>query len=369
MSIHKRTGKKGPSYQVRYRHADGTQASRTFRTKKDAERFYGQVKSEDGDFKGLTSQQRKITFGAYATMWQRTKHGEHSMKTKVRCDQILRLHVLPQLGHMTIRSIRRQHLRDLIVNWEENKLSAATIRTQLAYVGAIFRLALDDDVISKDPTVRLKLPALSKGKGTVLNQEQCQVLLSSVNDHHRRIFYTLLVTGLRIGELFELRVGDIHQRERLLEVRRSKTCNGVRSIHLSENDLAVLREQIESLGDEQDDPNAILFRSPEGKPLHYRNLAQRVLKKVISDAGLHPFTFHDFRKTHATMLVAAGIDPKVVQDRMGHVDIKTTLEYYAQPTKEGKEAAAQVAMRYLTEQIEKSTDSSVYSDLVKLSSQ
>ena len=174
---------------------------------------------------------------------------------------------------------------------------------------------------------------------------------------------------LRIGELFELRVGDIHQRERLLEVRQSKTCNGVRSIHLSENDLAVLREQIESLGDEQDDPNAILFRSPEGKPLHYRNLAQRVLKKVISDAGLDPFTFHDFRKTHATMLVAAGIDPKVVQDRMGHVDIKTTLEYYAQPTKAGKEAAAQVAMRYLTEQEEKSTDSFVYSDLVKSSSQ
>ena len=104
---------------MRYRHADGTQASRTFRTKKDAERFYGQIKTEDGDFKGLTSQQRKITFGAYAAMWQRTKHVEHSMKTKVRRDQILRLHVLPQLGHMTIRSIRRQHLRDLIVNWEE----------------------------------------------------------------------------------------------------------------------------------------------------------------------------------------------------------------------------------------------------------
>ncbi len=137
----------------------------------------------------------------------------------------------------------------------------------------------------------------------------------------------------------------------------------------SENDIAVLREQIESLDDEKDDPNAILFRSPEGKPLHYRNLAQRVLKKVISDTGLNPFTFHDFRKTHATMLVAAGIDPKVVQDRMGHVDIKTILKYYAQPTKEGKEAATQVAMQYLIEQKEKLRDSYMFSDLVKSSSQ
>ncbi len=69
------------------------------------------------------------------------------------------------------------------------------------------------------------------------------------------------------------------------------------------------------------------------------------------------------------MLVAAGIDPKVVQDRMGHVDIKTTLKYYAQPIKEGKEAVAQVAIWYLTEQKEKLRDSNMFSDLVKSSSQ
>jgi integrase len=51
------------------------------------------------------------------------------------------------------------------------------------------------------------------------------------------------------------------------------------------------------------------------------------------------------------MLVAAGIDPKVVQQRMGHESIETTLKYYAQPTKERREAAAQVAVQYLSEKL------------------
>jgi len=71
-----------------------------------------------------------------------------------------------------------------------------------------------------------------------------------------------------------------------------------------------------------------------GKTLNDRNVANRVLNKVIRETGLPHFTFHDLRRTHATMLVAAGIDPKVVQQRMGHESIETTLKYYAQPTKE-----------------------------------
>ncbi|MFM8907005.1 MAG: tyrosine-type recombinase/integrase, partial [Actinomycetota bacterium] len=56
----------------------------------------------------------------------------------------------------------------------------------------------------------------------------------------------------------------------------------------------------------------------------YRNFAQRVLKKIIKTTGLPAFTFHDLRKTHVTMLVEAGYDPKVIQQRMGHANIETT---------------------------------------------
>ena len=171
-----------------------------------------------------------------------------------------------------------------------------------------------------------------------------------MDDHYRRMFYTLLATGLRISELLGLKVGDVDFRNRTLKVRASKTAKGVREIDLSENDLKVLKEQIASLSD-SNDSTGILFRSQKGKALNDRNVTNRVLNKVIRETGLPHFTFHDLRRTHATMLVAAGIDPKVVQLRMGHESIETTLKYYAQPTKERREAAAHVAVNYLVAEV------------------
>ena len=55
------------------------------------------------------------------------------------------------------------------------------------------------------------------------------------------------------------------------------------------------------------------------------------------------------------MLVAAGIDPKVVQQRMGLESIETTLKYYAQPTKEHRHRAAHVAVNYLVAEVECAT--------------
>lgn len=347
MSIHKRTGKKGVSYQVRYRRENGEQASRTFSTKKEAERFEATLVVDECDIRGLTREQRKTTFGQYALTWQRLKQNRHGARTRERRDQILRLHLLPAFGNMPIRSIRPSHLRELVGKWENDGLSPYTIRNHVANARPIFRLAIKDGVIHRDPTTDLELAPLPKYKGTILDQEQCRLLLANVNDAYRRMFYTLLATGLRIGELFNLRVGDVDVKKKLLVVRESKTVTGIREIDLSANDVQVLVDQITSLGAQGKETEAVLFRSPQGKALHYRNVAERALKKVIADTDLPKFTFHDLRKTHATMLVAAGIDPKVVQQRLGHASIETTLKYYAQPTKERQVAAAHVAVSYL----------------------
>jgi integrase len=346
MSIHPRKGKTGVSYQVKWRRENGTQGSQTFRTRREATVFDAQVILDDGDARGITTEQRKVTFAAVAELWTQLKDFSHSTSTKRRRDQILRLHVLPELGHIPIRLIKTSHLRTLVASWQRKGLAPYTIRNHIANIRPIFKLAMNDGLIAKNPCQGLELDRPSGRNPVVLDTEQCRVLLGAVSDHYRRMFYTLLATGLRIGELFKLRVGDVDFRARTLIVRESKTTKGVREIDLSENDLRVLKEQISSLKD-SGGPESLLFQSPNGKALHYRNVAERVLKKIIKDTGLPRFTFHDLRCTHATMLVAAGIDPKVVQQRMGHESIETTLKYYAQPTKERQIAAAHVAVSFL----------------------
>jgi integrase len=350
MSIHPREGKTGISYQVKWRREDGTQGSRTFRTKKEATVFDAQVTLDDGNARGITTEQRKVTFAKVAATWTGLKDFSHSSNTKRRRDQILRLHVLPELGQLPIRSIKTSHLRTLVASWQRKGLAPYTIRNHIANIRPIFKLAMNDGIITKDPCQGLELDRPSGRKAVILDPEQCQVLLGAVSDHYRRMFYTLLATGLRISELFKLRVGDVNFRAKTVTVRESKTAKGVREINLSENDLKVIKEQISSLVDSAR-PESLLFQSPTGKALHYRNVAERVLKKVIKDTGLPRFTFHDLRRTHATMLVAAGIDPKVVQQRMGHESIETTLKYYAQPTKQRREEASQVAVKYISERL------------------
>jgi len=350
MSIHPRMGKTGVSYQVKWRREDGTQGSRTFSTKRKATVFNAQVTLDDEDARGITTEQRKVTFARVAETWTGIKDFSHSTNTKRRRDQILRLHVLPELGKMPIRSIKTSHLRTLVASWQRKGLAPYTIRNHIANIRPIFKLAMNDGLIAKDPCQGLELDRPTGRNPVVLDTEQCQVLLGAVSDHYRRMFYTLLATGLRIGELFKLRVGDVDFRAKTLSVRESKTTKGVREIDLSENDLRVLKEQISSLND-SGGTESLLFQSPNGKALHYRNVAERVLKKVIKETGLPHFTFHDLRRTHATMLVAAGIDPKVVQQRMGHESIETTLKYYAQPTKEHRQRAAHVAVGYLVAEV------------------
>lgn len=123
MSIHHRPGKTVVSYQVKWRREDGTQGSRTFHTKREATVFDAQVTLDDGDARRITTEQRKVTFATVAELWTGLKDFSHSTNTKRRRDQILRLHVLPDLGQMPIRSIKTSHLRALVASWQRKGLS------------------------------------------------------------------------------------------------------------------------------------------------------------------------------------------------------------------------------------------------------
>ncbi len=347
MSIHVLTGKRGVRYQVRYRRADGSQGGRTFRRRHDAERFQAEVVLDGTDLWGLSRKERKKTFGEVAQRWCQLQSKDHKPRTVKRRNEILRKHLLPEIGHMPIRAIKNSHLQDLKISLENKQLAPLTIRNIFAIAKPIFGLAIQEELIATNPTKGVKLSNKPQKTGRALEPEECRTLLANLDDHHRRIFYVLLATGLRIGELLDLTVGDLDLQKRSLTVATSKTNSGKREIYLGDHDIAVLREHLRTLGENRHNQGTWLFQSTHGKRLQYRNLVQRVLQPVIKQQGMKPFTLHDLRRTHATMLVAAGNDPKTVQERMGHVDIETTLKYYAKSTEEGKRRAAGAIVQFL----------------------
>jgi integrase len=90
------------------------------------------------------------------------------------------------------------------------------------------------------------------------------------------------------------------------------------------------------------EPTALLFPNARGGPMDYSHWRSRVWLPAVRAADVEGVRFHDLRRAAATVLVAAGVDPKTRQTRMGHSDIRLTLAVYAQSSDDRDRAAAEV---------------------------
>lgn len=84
----------------------------------------------------------------------------------------------------------------------------------------------------------------------------------------------------------------------------------------------------------------LIFTTKSGKPVSPRNLI-RHFKLALKAAGLPDIRIHDLRHSHASPLLAAGVNPKVVQERLGHSQISLTLDLYSHVIPSLQEEAAQ----------------------------
>ncbi|QQK75842.1 site-specific integrase [Salicibibacter cibarius] len=75
-----------------------------------------------------------------------------------------------------------------------------------------------------------------------------------------------------------------------------------------------------------------------------------VLKRTIRKLDMHPITIHGMRHTHASLLFEAGVDIKDVQERLGHSDIKMTLDIYTHVTETKQEKSAQTFANYMQDE-------------------
>ena len=77
-----------------------------------------------------------------------------------------------------------------------------------------------------------------------------------------------------------------------------------------------------------------------GTPLNPENLVKRSFKPLLERVGLPPIRFHDLRHTCATLLLSRGVNPKIVQELLGHANISVTLDIYSHVLPDMQEEAA-----------------------------
>jgi integrase len=183
----------------------------------------------------------------------------------------------------------------------------------------------------------------------VLDAEEAGLLLEAAAETpFYALIYLALATGARIGELLALRWRDIDLDRASLHVSRTarrvtgkgiaysepKTHRSRRPVALSPETVQVLREHRRAQAERRLElgpvyaDNGLVFASPTGHPLDDSNL-RRAFGRIVAEAGLPRLRFHDLRHTAATLMLQAGVHPKVVSERLGHATVGITLDTYS----------------------------------------
>lgn len=212
-------------------------------------------------------------------------------------------------------------------------------------------------LVPRNVTEAVVLPKLSRKarkEMQPLSQEQARALLAAASEAGDRLeaLYVLAVSaGLRQGELLGLRWQDVDLGEAggTLSVRQQlsrsnqyglrftepKSKKSRRSIRLTRTAVEGLqrhkvaqneeRLRIGALWHDQD----LVFASGTGGPLDVGNLTNRSFRPLLERAGVPRIRFHDLRHTCATLLLTRNVNPKIVQEMLGHANISETMDTYS----------------------------------------
>lgn len=329
-------------------------------------------------------QENSLTINDVYERWKSIKRGLRT-NTFRNYTYMYDAFVRDKLGRMKITSVKKSDVRAFYIHLKEQlNIKVNTIDTIHTVLHQVFEVAVEDEYIRYNPSDR----ALAELRRTYTDDyrvvraltHQEQDLFEDFlkrrrkDSHWRAVFITMLYTGMRVGELAALRWCDIDFENNLIdvnhdvvyykrndvagcgyEIHKPKTKAGCRKIPMLPIVREVLldeKEKNEFLEVDQsytlDGYSGFVFINREGKIYNQHDL-NRALDRIQRDCNLEQidkyhdkavllpsFTNHWLRHTMATRMVEAGLSPKTIQAILGHSDITTTMNIYAEITDEFK---------------------------------
>lgn len=249
--------------------------------------------------------------------------------------------------------------------YESLKASPTGIRKIHTFLSIAFNKAVAWDVIAKNPCKGAVLPKKRDAEPEYYDQAQARQFIAACRESDKNIvFETALETGMRPGEYLALPVSNVRGRsikiERAVtwfetggfEIKDPKTKKSRRTIDITDDLAKRLKLQIENVlewrkGLKGAEARAakkydLVFPSTSGGPISRNNLNRREFREVLKFAGLPLYSLYALRHTSATLLLAGGVDVLTVSERLGHADIRTTLNTYAHVLESMKSRAVEV---------------------------
>jgi integrase len=307
-----------------------------------------------------------VTVGAYLETWLRAKHALKPTTVALYGD-LMRNYLVPHLGRIRLLELRGHHLDGMYqatsVGKSGRPLSTSTIRRIHGVLRSALNTAVKRRLIPYNPANHIELAPENHRRPRPWTAEQCQEFLACTADDRLADLYRLMiVTGMRRGETVGLRWEDVDLDDEFLFVIQQitevngrsvvstpKTKKGQRLVQIDRDTSTMLRRHREAQELERSawgpawNDAGLVFTREDGRALR-PDYVTRHFRELAETAGLPPIRLHDLRHTSASLALAAGVDLKVVSERLGHSQLAITADLYTHVNRRlGKAAAQQIA--------------------------
>ncbi len=296
----------------------------------------------------------------YLDQWLVNTKNRVRPKTFIDDESLVRVHLLPALGHIRLGKVMPEHIDKAYREMETSGKSASVMGHAHHCLSKALNDAMKRQLIYRNPCQAVTPPRANKRELHPPDVEAINRLLEVARPtEYFEALHLAFFTGARRGELLGLRWRDVDLDMASISINRSlyrarggesvftepKTVKGCRLVSLTPSSVLVLR----SLRERQEADGLLqgyrvsgdspVFRYRDGSPILPSGLSH-AFKRLCVTAGLPGYRLHDTRHAHATLMLRQGVHPKIVQERLGHATISVTLDTYSHVSPGLQEAAA-----------------------------
>jgi len=272
--------------------------------------------------------QRDIVGLDHAKQYLRHKYRQNCKANTLKNDFTtitLFLSYLKSCGKSELNQVGRKDLEAFVEHEQDRGLKIVSVSNRLGSLYAFLRYLIDHDLADAQlltRKIKLKVPdALPRA----MDPDDVKCLLAVLDDvRNRAMILLLLRTGMRIGELLNTKLIDVHLADKKIMVYEGEKNRKGRAVCFS-NDAG---EALQVWLQQRDSQKEYLFYAKGRCSMSYNN-ARVIFKKYLSRAGLEhkDYSLHCLRHTFATELLNAGMHIECLQQLLGHSSLEMTLRY------------------------------------------
>lgn len=281
-----------------------------------------------------------IRFNGWAYKWVETVQCLRS--TKQNYLSLLKKHIIPGLGERRLKDITVSDIREFLLNMME-KRSPKYCNECLQVLRMIFKAAIDEDLIQKNPALKVKKIKVPKYKVEAFTDEEVKKILTVAQELFPQYYAPIWMafhTGLRAGELWSLQWNDIDGDR--IHIRRSiRSGKEGHTKTLQERHVFIPRSLPFDSKYQSKLKGRYIFSYESGKFIDHRSFMRWVWKSLLEKANVNYRNFHCCRHTFASLHLRHGTSLEWISKQLGHASVEFTFRTYCHFLPKGDDVAAE----------------------------